>query len=396
MDLIFAINIGFHILVAQRLGARDELTARSIMRQGFAFSLSLALILATAGASFSGMLPRWLGADPVIWTDASAYFLVFSLFLPTLALNSLCDGMLRASGNMKVPGVCMVVMCFLDVVFNALLIFPSGTIALGSLTLPGLDLGVLGAALGTALAQALSAVFLLCWLLLRSPELRLRRGERLVFSLQQIGQSLHISLPVVAEKTVMAVARMATTVIVAPLGIVAIAANSFGITIEALCYMPGYGIQSAASTLVGQSIGAKRRDLTYPLARLTVLVGMSVMLAGGMLMFLFAPQMMALLSPDPEVIALGTQVLRIEAFAEPFFAAYLVAGGVFQGAGSTRMSTVMTAATMWGIRVPLAALLAPHFGLHGVWLAMALQLTVCGLLFLLRLHRRRWMPQELR
>ena len=105
---------------------------------------------------------------------------------------------------------------------------------------------------------------------------------------------------------------------------------------------------------------------------------------------------MSLLSPDPAVVALGIAVLRIEAFAEPFFAAYLVTTGVFQGAGSTLSATVITAASMWGIRVPLSALLAPHFGLHGVWLAMALQLTVRGLLFLLRLHRRRWLPLELR
>ena len=113
-------------------------------------------------------------------------------------------------------------------------------------------------------------------------------------------------------------------------------------------------------------------------------------------MYVFAPQMMALLSPDPAVIALGTEVLRIEAFAEPFYAACLVASGVFQGAGNTLMSTVITAAGMWGIRVPLAALLAPRFGLHGAWFAMAAQLTVCGLLFLLRLVRKRWLPPDMR
>ena len=147
---------------------------------------------------------------------------------------------------------------------------------------------------------------------------------------------------------------------------------------------------------MGQSIGAKRRDLTYPLSRLVVGLGMGVMLVSGLLMYVFAPQMMALLSVDPAVIALGTQVLRIEAFSEPFYAACLVASGVFQGAGSTLMSTVMTAATMWGVRVPLSMLLAPHWGLHGVWFAMALQLTVCGVLFLIRLVRKRWLPVDMR
>ncbi len=396
MDLTLALTIGFNILVAQHLGAKDNTSARSIMRQGLALTLGFSLILMSFAAALSPILPRWLRADPVIWADASAYFLIFALFLPILQLNTISAGMLRASGNMKVPGICMVLMCTLDVVFNALLIFPSGTITLGIFSLPGFDLGVTGAALGTALAETVSALFLSVYLLRRSPELRLRRGEKLVFSAEQILHSLRISLPVAAEMLVLATARIATTWITAPLGTIAVAANSFAITVEALCYMPGYGIQSAASTLVGQSIGAKRKDLTYPLARLTVFLGMGVMTVSGLLMYIFAPQMMSLLSPDPAVVALGIAVLRIEAFAEPFFAAYLVTAGVFQGAGNTLSATVITAASMWIIRVPLSALLAPRFGLHGVWLAMALQLTVCGLLFLLRLHRRRWLPPELR
>ena len=396
MELLISANAGFTIPVAQRLGARETQQARGILRQGFVLTMALSLLLAAIGAAISGALPRWLGAEEAIWADASRYFLIFALFLPIQQLSTFSAGMLRASGNMRLPGFCTVMMCFLDVAFNALLIFPTGTITLGALALPGAGLGVAGAALGTALSHTAGAVVLFLYLLLGSPELKLRRGEKAVFSAAQLRQSLGISLPVAGEMMVTAVARVVTTRITAPLGTVAIAANSFGITVEALCYMPGYGVQAAASTVVGQSIGARRKDITYPLSRLVVALGMGVMLLSGILMYVFAPQMMALLSPDPEVIALGTQVLRIEAFAEPFYAACLVASGVFQGAGSTLMSTVITAAGMWGIRVPLSALLAPRFGLHGVWVAMALQLTVCGIFFLIRLHRRKWLPAEMR
>ena len=396
MELLKAVDAGFSILVAQRIGARENARARSIMHQAFAVTLAFTLFLMVIGVSISGSLPRWLGADSVIWADASDYFLVFILSLPFLQLYRLSAAMLRASGNMRIPGICTVVMCFLDVLFNALLIFPSGTIALGSFVLPGADLGVLGAALGTALSYLVAGLFLLLYLLLRSPELKLHRGEKLAFSRQDLGQCMHIAVPLAGEMMVTAVARIATTRITAPLGTVAIAANSFGITVEALCYMPGHGIQAAASTLIGQSIGAKRKDLTYPLSRLVTVLGMGVMTISGILMYIFAPQMMALLTPDPAVIALGTAVLRIEAFSEPFYAASLVAGGVFQGAGSTLMSTVITAVTMWGIRVPVSLLLAPRFGLHGVWFAMAAQLTVCGIFFLIRLGRKRWLPPEMR
>ena len=396
MELLKSANIGFSILVAQSVGARDNAKARNIMHQGFVVTLLLALLLTAAGVAVSSVLPRWLGADAVLWSDAADYFLVFALSLPFLELYRFSAFMLRSSGNMRIPGISTVVMCLLDVVFNALLIFPSGTIVLGSFALPGAGLGVLGASLGTALAYAVSALFLLAYLLFCSPELKLHRGEKTVFSRQELGQCTRVALPVAGEMMVTAVARIFTTRITAPLGTVAIAANSFGLTIEALCYMPGYGVQTAASTLIGQSIGARRRDLTYPLSRLVVAVGMGVMLFTGALMYIFAPQMMALLTPDPAVIALGAAVLRIEALAEPLFAAFLVVSGVFQGAGRTLISTVITAGAMWGIRVPFSALLAPRFGLHGVWLAMALQLSVSGIIFLVCLHRRKWLPPDMR
>ena len=396
MELLKAANAGFSVPVAQYIGARDNRSARNVMHQGLLLSLAFALLLAGLGAAVSGSLPRWLGADAVLWADASDYFLIFALSLPFLELYRLCVALLRASGNMKVPGICMIVMCLLDVVFNALLIFPAGTVVLGGFALPGVGLGVLGAALGTALAQVFSALFLLLYLLLRSPELKLRRGERITFSRRQLCRCVQIALPVAGEMMVTAFARIATTRITAPLGTVAIAANSFGLTIEALCYMPGHGVQAAATTLIGQSIGAKRKNLTYPLSRLVTAVGIGVMLVSGILMYVFAPQMMALLSTDAAVIALGVAVLRIEAFAEPLYAASLVVSGVFQGAGRTLIATVITAVTMWGIRVPASALLAPRFGLHGVWFGMALQLSVSGLLFLLWLVRKRWLPENMR
>ena len=124
---------------------------------------------------------------------------------------------------------------------------------------------------------------------------------------------------------------------------------------------------------------------------LTVGLGMIIMTFSGALMYAFAPQMIGMMSPDPAVVELGAQVLRIEAFAEPMFAASIVASGVFRGAGDTLMPSVFNFVSMWGVRLPLAALLAPHIGLHGVWIGMAADLIVGGILFLMRLRGERWM-----
>ncbi len=386
--------IGFTVQIAQRIGAGQERAARDIMKQAFLVATAFAALVAAAGAAASGSLPAWLGGDAAICADATAYFLVYALSLPFVQLNNLAGGTLQASGNMRVPSILQALMCLLDVVFNALLIFP-GTTLLG-VRIPGAGLGVLGAALGTALSQVVTAGLMMFFLLARSPMMRLRAGERFALDRKTLRRSLQIGVPVGVERVIMSGAQVIATRIVAPLGTVAIAANSFGVTAESLCYMPGYGISAAASTLIGQSIGAKRDDLTRKLGVLTTALGIAVMSLSGVLMYIFAPQMIGVMSPDPEVVALGAKVLRIEAFAEPMFAASIVCAGVFRGAGDTLVPSLFNFISMWGVRLPMAAFLAPRMGLTGVWIAMASDIVTGGVLFLVRLRGKRWMRQAAR
>ena len=194
-----------------------------------------------------------------------------------------------------------------------------------------------------------------------------------------------IGAPMGLQHMLMGGAYVVSTLIVAPLGTIAIAAHSLAITVESLCYMPGFGIAEAATTLIGQGIGAGQTLLTRSFARMSVGLGIAVMTVMGVLMWIFAPELMSLMSPVEEVIAQGTQVLRIEAWAEPLFAAAIVCNGVFIGAGDTLVPAIMNLGSMWAVRLTLAATLAPKYGLKGVWTAMAIELTFRGSIFLTRL-----------
>ena len=204
-------------------------------------------------------------------------------------------------------------------------------------------------------------------------------------------RALKISAPMALQYALMNGAQIVSTMIVAPLGNVSIAANSFAITAESLCYMPGYGIGDAASTLVGQTYGAGRRDLCRSFAWTTIGLGMAVMAFMGAVMYVFAPEMIGFLSPVPAIRELGAEVLRIEAFAEPFFAASIVSYSVCVGAGDTLKPAAMSLFSMWCVRLTLAYALAQHYGLRGVWIAMASELTFRGCIFLIRIARGRWM-----
>ena len=385
-----ALSTGFSVQVAHQIGAGRDDAARSIFCQAITCVVALGVVLAITGVMISGHLPGWLGGNDDINAGSTAYFAIVTASMPLCYLTFLASDMLRCSGNMIIPGAMNVAMCVMDVVFNSFLIFDTHTVA--AITLPGAGLGVAGAALGTASAEFVTGTILLYYIMRRSTRLNFRSTR---FSLRlkaaTVKRALKISAPIGAERIMMCGAQILTTVIVAPLGTAAIAANSFGITAESLCYMPGYGMAAAATTLVGQSMGAERRDQAKRFAWLSVALGVGVMTCTGILMYIAAPWIFSMLTPDAGVRTLGAQVLRIEAFAEPLFAASIVAAGALRGAGDTLVPSVMELGSMWGVRITLAMLLVGPFGLHGVWVAMCTELCVRGLLFLVRMYRGKWL-----
>lgn len=385
-SLTGAASMGFSVQVAHFIGASDFRKARDVFRHALLFALLFSAVIGLAGLLISGRLPFWLGGGADIAGDATIYFGVFMLVMPFFQLSSLSGSMLKCSGNMRIPSIMSILMCVMDVVFNFIFIFV-------------FHLGVLGVALGTGLAIVIGALVQAYYAIFRSDMLALVRRERKVASGEgfktkinwnYVRNALKISAPMALQSVLMSGAQIVSTMIVAPLGNISIAANTFAITAESLCYMPGYGIGEAATTLIGQSMGAARRDLCRSFARMTVFLGMAVMAVMGVVMFLTATELMALMTPVRDIIDLGAAVLRIEAFAEPMFAASIVCYSVFVGAGDTLKPAVMNLCSMWLVRLTLAAMLAKDYGLRGVWTAMAIELTFRGLMFLWRLFRGRW------
>ena len=387
--LCSAMSTGFTVLVAQAIGANDNRHARKTVKIGLICALVFSIILSVIGILISNPLPGWLKGSAAINGDATKYLMVYAMSLPAVQITGIAGGMIQATGNMKFPSIMHIVMCALDVVFNAVLIFDK--IGGGNITIPGAGLGVMGAAIGTALAEVTVAMIMLGYLLFKSPVLKLQKSEKFAFDAGVILKAIKIAIPVGIEQAVMCGALIVTTRIVSPLGDIPIAANSLSVTAESLCYMPCYGIGAAATTIIGQSVGAGRKDLTRRLGYIVTGFGMLIMTVGGILMYIFAPVMIGVLSPDPEIRELGTIILRIEAFAEPMYAASIVAAGVFHGAGDAMIPSIFSFVSMWAIRIPLSAILATHMGLQGVWIAMCIELCVRGLLFLIRLRGKRWL-----
>lgn len=377
-SLLSAAATGFSVQVAHFIGANDFVKARQVFRHALICGLLFSVCLALIGVAIHLPLPYWLGGGSDIADNSSRYFLIYALALPFIFLYHTSEMMLKSAGNMHTPSVMAILVCICDVVFNYLFIYI-------------FKMGVVGAAYGTALA----------YICISLPNLWLAACQNKILNLRQDAAHFHwvkeyvrnackISIPIAIQNILMSGAQIVSTMIVAPLGNIAIAAHSFAITAESLCYMPGYGIGDAATTLVGQTHGANRMNLCKNFAYMTVGLGMAVMALMGVVMYVFAPEMIGLLSPVESIQELGTTCLRIEAFAEPFFAASIVTYSVCVGAGDTFKPAAINLSTMWFVRLTLAYGLSKSYGLEGVWIAMAVELTFRGILFLVRLFRGSW------
>lgn len=367
--ITYAVSAGFSVQVAHHIGANRNAEARNVVRHGLVSALILSGLLCLFGAVISGWLPVWLGGDIFIQQDAAAYFLVFAMTLPFSQLNNLCSSYLQCCGDMITPSILNAVMCVLDVIFNAILI-------------P--EYGVLGAGIGTGLACAVISVIMLWHCCVSNKHLSLLRREKGCFQKEILEKSFRIGAPVAVQEIAMSGAMVASTAIIAPLGSVAIAAHSFAITAESLCYMPGYGVGSAATTVVGRSVGAGNMKLAKRYGNICTAMGGIFMGITGLLMALICPAVFMILTPDQQVRDLATQVLRIGLIAEPLFGVSIVAAGALRGTGDTFVPSLMNLGSIWVVRIGLALILVKLLGLHGMWIAMAVELCARGLLMLYR------------
>lgn len=392
-----AIATGFSVQVAQLIGAGRGTEAKNVLRQSLIVCLLCGLLIGAVAVGISPHLPVWLGGKEEVIPGAHAYFLVFGVAIPFNLMRVLTGNMLQCAGDMRTPSILNASMCGLDVIFNYFLIFPTRTVSLfgAEFTVWGAGNGVAGAAMGTALSEVVVAIIMLFIVCFRAPALRITKGGSWALTAPCLKTAVKVAIPIAVERGILGAAQVTATRITAPLGTVAVAANSLAVTAESLCYMPGYGIGSAATTLVGQSMGAKRKDLARGFARASTWLGMGIMGGIAVILFFIAPFMFRMLTPVPEIRELGTEVLRIVMIAEAFFGASIVAAGALRGAGDTLGPSLLNLISMWGVRITLASLLAPRMGLHGVWLAMTIELTVRGILFLVRLLREKWLNKNL-
>lgn len=389
------IGVGYSVQAANAIGAGDAEQARTVTRQGLLATIASGALVLALFQCLAGSIPRWLGAEPDVLPYAVSYLRFYSLGLPFAAMVAIFSAILRCLGDTKRPLIFNATANLLNVVLNFFLIYPTRTVSLLGLSfsVPGAGLGVAGAAIASALSLAVGGLLTL-WSVFdprRTLSIGLREDYRPDSAV--IRRAARLGIPYIAERFTVNIGQLLMTRVVASLGTVAIAANHIAVTAEGMCYLPAYGVSFAATALVGQAVGARNKEDARAYGNLAGLFGFGICVFTGAALFLLATPLSSLFSPDPEVIALSAQVLRIVSVSEPMFAVSIVLSGALRGANDVKFPMFLALGCMWGVRVLLAPILVFYFhiGLAGVWAAMALDIICRGLLCIWRWKSGRWL-----
>ncbi|MBQ3008746.1 MAG: MATE family efflux transporter [Oscillospiraceae bacterium] len=392
--IVMSFGMGFTALIARMVGAQNYERANSLIRQALTTVLMMGIPMSLLCYFLSDDIPLWMGAEADVALIATGYNKIMAYGMIFRTLTMVLSAIYRGYGDTKTPMIINTCVNLANVVGNYLLIYDSHDVTLFGKTFHvwGAGWGVNGAAASTSGTIAIGAIILLTMTFVRPTKLRISLKDSFKLNKTDMRAVTKISVPLMLERFVMGAASVVIATTVASLGTIAVASNSLASTIESFCFMPGFAFGSAATTLTGQSLGAERPDLGERYVATCVKMSVVVMGVGSVLMFIFAPQLMTLFTPDAQVVKTGSELVRLLAVIQIPYIISQIHSGALRGAGDTKVPLYLTLISMWGVRVLGATIFIRVMGLsiHWVIVAMNTDNVVRMILFWLRYKRGAW------
>lgn len=391
---ISATGVGFLSYIAKAFGADDRAAAKRAAAQAVLLTGVLGIFFTVLTVSLSGMVPVWMQVEPGIRAMASQYFLI--LYLPMLPRTAsiIFGTVLRAAGDTKSPMKIGVLVNLINVTLNFLMIYPTRSMELLSMrfTMWGAGLGVIGAAIASAIAFTIGGICITC-VLWRHREIS-PKGERFVPDMEILRPCIRVARPNMLQRFGTCLGYVAFAAMINSLGEVSTAAHTIANTVESAFYIPGFGMQTAAATLAGNAYGARDEKRMKSLANMFVPLEIALMIGSGTCLFLAAPWLMGLFSRQDAVIRLGATVLRMVAVSEPFYGFSIIIEGLMLGVGKTRAPFVYNIIGMWLVRIAGTCLCTQVLGLGLVsaWACMIAHNLLLFALYLICYRRGAWNP----
>lgn len=352
-----AISVAALSLIAKAVGSGDRERIRRISSQVLMLAAGCGFLVGCVSMVLSPFIPVWMGADQSIQRQASVYFFIISVPMLFRACNSILGASIRATKDTRTPMLINLSANLLNVVLNYLLIYT-------------LKMGVTGAAVASAVSYALSGTCMF---------IAYRRNSLLRWEWQKfkadgavLRDCARVSIPVLGTNVASCFGYVVFASLVTGMGNTVFAAHSIAVTAETIFYIPGYGLRTATSALIGISLGEGNRKKFETVGGLSVLITVSMMFLSGVILYFSAYPLMSLFTNSDRVARIGSEMLRLVAFSEPFFGLMVVMEGIFYGLGRSRYPFFVETFSMWGVRILLTFVCVRvwNLELREVWYCM--------------------------
>ena len=381
--VLFALATGTIALVSRYIGAKDYKSASKVANQSLLIGFVLSTVILIIGVIFAKDFLNLLGAEPEVLKVGPGYLKwIFASLLPS-GLMIIGGNIIRGCGDTKFPMIATAVMNGINILLNWLLIF-------GVFFFP--KLGVMGAGLATFLARLAGVTIILSVIVIKDLGVNLKLKHIFSFDKITLTKIFKIGIPSGLERLAFKGGQLVVIRVIAILGTVAVATRQISLAIETFSTLPSHGLSIAATTLVGQKLGADSESEAETGSLMANKFGVLATIIMGIIFYLFAEKLAGFYTDDPKLIKEAAFSLRILALAQPAKALNMILGGSFRGAGDTKFPMYLTFIGVWGLALPLTYFLGVYFsfGLAGVWWAMVADEWFRAIVCIYRFRSEKW------
>lgn len=356
-SISFAASVAVLAMISKAVGSGDEKLIKKISQQAFLLTAVFGVVTGGVSVLLAPYIPVWMGAEEAVRRPASIYFTIISLPMLFRSATIILGAAIRGTKDTRTPMFISFGSNLLNMVLNYLLIYTAG-------------LGVTGAAIASAISYMLSGT--LIFLAYRRKVQLNWKWSSFQIEKEILRECADISVPVLLTNLTSCLGYVVFAGLVSGMGTAIFAAHSIAVTAETIFYIPGYGLRTATSTMVGISLGENNREKLGAVSRLSISLTVGMMFASGVILYFVSYPLMRLFTPVESVASLGASMLKLVAFSEPFFGLMIVLEGIFYGMGRTRYAFLVETGSMWGIRILFTFLCVKvwQFDLRAVWYCM--------------------------
>lgn len=352
-----AIGIAAIAVISKAVGSNDIESGKKASGQIFILSMLSGIILTVLCLALSPYIPVWMGAEVEIRKTASIYFSIISIPMIFRVINIVMGACIRATKNTKTPMVITLAENIMNIILNYIFIYVA-------------DLGVIGAGIGSAISFTAAGTAM--YIAYRKNNYLNFKFKSLSIDKPVLKECMRIGFPVLLTHTASCLGYVVFAGLVSSMGTTIFAAHSIAVSAEQIFYIAGYGFRSATSTMIGISIGEKDSRKYKAVQRTSILITVMIMIISGTALYFVSMPLMNLLTSSGTVALLGSKMLKLVAFSEPFFGLMIVLEGIYYGLGKTKYVFVTETASMWLVRIVFTFLCVKvlNLGLQEIWYCM--------------------------